>query len=440
MNNKMIKYDFANMSASKVGNFGFKQSELASLGQKLKQINAKLAKNKDNPDLSFRKLPYDLESADIIQKIVKKLKEKFETLVVVGIGGSNLGAKALIRALDSNQKRVYFSGDTTDPQALKNLLENIDLKKTLFYVVSKSGDTLETAADFLFWRDQVIKKVGYKKHAQHFIVTTSIYTGKLMNSARMEGYAILPHYAGGGRFSALSVNGLLPASWLASREAGLGLDIKQLLKGAQTMEKIAQENTWQKNLPFIYAAYHYLGYKKGKQDISVLMPYAEALNSFSFWYRQLWAESLGKKFDLNGKIVNIGLTPIASSGPKDQHSQLQLYNEGANDKIFTFIRVDKFKIDYKLPLYENSGWEFLAGQSLANILNIEQQAVANSLTKNQRANATIILPELNAYYLGQLFEFFELATVYLGELLGINVFDQPGVEDSKKMMRKMLFK
>lgn len=426
-----LKYNYQNMSAAKAGNFGFKQSELAGLGKKLKGFNAKLDKQADSSDLSFRRLPADLAGADIIQNVVKQLRLKFETLVVVGIGGSNLGAKALIRSLDSNQKKVYFSGDTTDPVALKNLLNNVDLKKTLFYIVSKSGSTLETVADFLFWREQVIKKVGYKNHAQHFVITTNLQKGKLLAIAQKEGYALLGHYDGGGRYSVLSVNGLFPAAWL-------GLDIKQLLKGAQSMEKIAGENTWQKNLPFIYAALHYLGYKKGKQNISVLMPYAESLNSFSFWYRQLFAESLGKKYDKKGKLVHIGLTPIAASGPKDQHSQLQLYNEGANDKIFTFIRVDKFSADYKLPLYKNSGLEFLAGKSLAQILNIEQQAVANSLMKNQRANATLIIPELNEYYLGQLFQFFELATVYLGELLGIDVYNQPGVEDSKKMMMRML--
>jgi len=419
------------MTAAKVAGFGFKQAELAGLGKKLRQINAKLAKNANSPDLSFRKLPYDLAGADLIQKMVKSLRARFDTLVVVGIGGSDLGAKALVRALALNQQKVYFSGDTTDPEALKILLNKINPKKTLFYVVSRSGDTLETLASFIFWREQVIKKVGYKNHGRHFIITTNTQKGKLLAIAQKEGYALLSHYPGGGRFSVLSVNGLLPAAWL-------GLDLKQLLKGSQAMDKLAQSNNWQQNLPFIYAACHYLGYKKGKQKIAVLMPYAESLNSFSFWYRQLLAESLGKKYDLKGKLVNIGLTPIASSGPKDQHSQLQLYNEGANDKIFTFIRIEKFKTNYKLPLYKNSGLEFLAGKSLAQILNIEQQAVANSLVKNQRASGTLVVPEVNEFYLGQLFQFFELATVYLGELLGIDVFNQPGVEDSKKQMMRML--
>jgi glucose-6-phosphate isomerase len=430
---QLLKYDFKNMFASKVASFGFKQSELAGLGKKLKAFNAKLDKQAGAPDLSFRKLPYDLAGVDLIQQIVKNLKTKFDTLVIVGIGGSDLGAKALIRGLALSQQQVYFSGDTTDPQAFKNLLAKININKTLFYAVSKSGDTLETLASFLFWRDQAIKKVGLKNHNQHFIVTTNLKQGKLLSIAQKEGYSILGHYDGGGRYSALSVNGLFPAAWLS-------LDIKQLLKGAQAIDKMAKNNSWQQNLPFIFAALHYLGYIKRRQNISVLMPYAEALNSFSFWYRQLLAESLGKKYDKNGRLVNIGLTPIAASGPKDQHSQLQLYNEGANDKIFTFIRVENFKIDYKLPLYQEAGLEFLAGKSMSGILNIEQQAVALSLTKNQRANATIITPELNEYYMGQLFQFFELATVYLGELLGIDVFNQPGVEDSKKMMMRMLVK
>ncbi|MCX6740505.1 MAG: glucose-6-phosphate isomerase [Candidatus Parcubacteria bacterium] len=426
-----IKYNYTNMSAAKVASFGFKQAELVALGKNLKKINAKLAKKEAEPEISFRKLPYDLISADIIEKIAKNLQGKFDALVVVGIGGSDLGAKALARALVMPNNRLFFIGDTTDPNSLNNLLAKISLKKTLFYVVSKSGETLETLANFIYLRDKVIKAVGLNRHKDHFIITTNEKSGKLLEICKKEGYALLAHYPGGGRFSVLSVNGLLPAAWL-------GLDIKKLLSGAREMDKMAKNDNWRENLPFIYAALHYLGYKKRKQNIAVLMPYLEALNSFSFWYRQLLAESLGKKYDLKGKLVSIGITPIASAGPKDQHSQLQLYNEGANDKIFTFIRAEKPVVDFKLPLYKNFGLEFLAGKSFDQLLKIEQLAVANSLMKNHRANATLILPEMNEYYLGQLFQFFELATVYLGELLGIDVFNQPGVEDSKNLMIKML--
>ncbi len=300
MKAKLLQYDCRNMSAAKVGSFGFKNSELANLGKKLPRINNVLEKKSDMPEMSFRKLPYDLAGADIIQSVVRQVKRKFDTLVVVGIGGSDLGAKALVNILHKNAKNIFFTGDTTDPQALQGLLDKINIKKTLFYVVSKSGETLETAANFLFWRDRVIKAVGPKKHREHFLITTNPQKGKMLQIAQNEGYPILAHYPGGGRFSVLSVNGLLPAAWA-------GLDIKQLLKGAQAIDKLCKQAAWPQNLPFIMAAYHYLGYKKSHQNIAVLMPYLEALNYFSFWYRQLWAESLGKKYDNQGKVVSIGL-------------------------------------------------------------------------------------------------------------------------------------
>ncbi|OGY42274.1 MAG: hypothetical protein A2Y67_04460 [Candidatus Buchananbacteria bacterium RBG_13_39_9] len=422
------------MSAARAGKFGFQQQDLAKLGKRIKQINQNLEKKKKMPELSFRALPYDLKTALQLTKLAKKLQSQFDGMVVVGIGGSDLGAKALDQALNwQNKKNLYFTGDTPDPEALYKLLSIINLKKTVFYIVSKSGDTLEPMVDFLFLRQQVINKVGYKNHKKHFLVTTNTEKGKLLEIAKREGYQLLPHFAGGGRFSVLSVNGLLPAAWM-------GLDLKKILNGAKTIDSLCSKSAWQKNSPFIFAALHYLGYKKHGQKIAVLMPYLEALNSFAFWFRQLWAESLGKKYDLNGKVVNIGMTPIAASGPKDQHSQLQLYNEGYNDKIFTFIEVEKLRADFQVPLYKNIGLEFLAKKKYGEILKIEQQAVAISLMKNQRANGTIILPQLDEFYLGQIIMFFEMSVVYLGELLGINVFDQPGVEESKKWMYKMLKK
>jgi glucose-6-phosphate isomerase len=421
------------MSANKVGRFGFKQSELNNLGKKLKAINAKLEKNSGSADLSFRKLPYQAKFAAQISQLVKGYQRKFDTLVLVGIGGSDLGARAICNALGQSKYKVYFTGDTTDPDSMSKILAAINFQKTLFYVISKSGETLEPMVDFLFLRDLAIKKLGYKNQAQHFLITTNTEKGKLWEIAKREGYHVLAHYPGGGRFSVLSINGLLPAAWL-------GIDISQLLLGAKAIDQAARKNNWQQNLAFIYAALHYLGYKKRKQNLAVLMPYSENLDEFAFWYRQLLAESLGKKYNLNNKMVEIGLTPIAAFGPRDQHSQLQIYNEGTNDKLFTFIKINNFRHDYKVPALKNSGFEYVAGTSFSRILQVEQQAVANSLMKNKRANATLSLPQLDEYYLGQLFQFFEMAVVYLGELFQINVFDQPGVEESKKMMVKLLKK
>jgi len=434
-----LKYDHQFMSAKRIGKYGYKDSELRILARKLKSINKELKEKKDSPELSFRKLPFDKKVLKQVISLSRKLKRKHENLLVVGIGGSDLGARAIYQALagdyanqlSSNRKmKIYFSGDTTDPQPLVDLLKVINLKKTVIYVVSSSGSTTETMATFLFLRKKLIQKVGRKKHAQQILVTT----GKdsiLSEIATKEGYQILPHYPGGGRYSVLSVHGLLPI-------ACAGFDIERLLAGARVIERMTKKNSQKTNLPYFFACLQYLAFTKRKQNISVIMPYNYYLNEFSFWFRQLWAESLANKKDFKNKTVNAGMTPVASLGPTDQHSQIQLYNEGPYDKVITFLLVDNINNNLKVPKYKNQDLNYLNNHKFADILKIEHRATAVSLMKNKRANGTIILPKLNEFYLGQLFYFYEMATVYITQLLGVNAFDQPGVEQSKNYMYGIL--
>jgi len=431
MAQKIIKYDYSFMSSAKVGKFGFKKAELAQLGKKLAGINKKLVALSNNPDLSFRQLPYDQGAVKLVLNLASRLKCQFTNLVVVGIGGSDLGARAIYQALAGNYgcclarpkaMAVHFLGDTTDPQPTADILKLLDIKKTIFYIVSKSGDTIEPLTNFLYLREQVIKKVGAKKQKEHFIITTNDKQGGLLEIAKKEKYLILPHSEIGGRYSVLSVNGLLMA-------ACAGFNIRQLLTGAQAIDKICQSNNYQTNLPYLWATVQYLAYTKRRQNISVIMPYTYYLREFGFWAKQLLGESLGK--------TKRGFTPIAAIGPTDQHSQMQLYIQGPYDKIITFIQVKKLE-SLKVPRYSNSEVAYLGNHKFSEILNIEHKATAVSLMKNKRPNGTIILPELNEFYLGQLFYFFEMATVYLGELLKVNVFDQPGVEQSKKYMYGLL--
>ena len=440
MPQNLLKYDYSFMSSQKVGKFGFKKADLARLGRKLAGYNKKLKVMAGKPDLSFRQLPYDQEAVELVMNLASRLKRQFDNLVVVGIGGSDLGARAIYQALAGNNGccvkkpkalSIHFLGDTTDPQPLLSLLKFIDIKKTVFYIVSKSGDTIEPLSNFLFLREKVIKSVGYQNHKKHFIITTNLHKGALLQIAQKEGYLVLGHFPGGGRFSVLSVNGLLPA-------ACAGFNIQKLLSGARVIDQLSKNDNYLQNLPFLFAILQYLAYKK-KQNISVLMPYNFNLRYFSFWFQQLWAENLGKQYNNKNKKVNMGITPVATLGPTDQHSQIQLYIEGPFDKIITFIRVLKLE-SLKVPSYKNLEIAYLGGHKFSEILNIEQKATAVSLMKNKRPNGTIILPELNEYYLGQLFFFFEMATVYLGELFGVNVFDQPGVEQSKKYMYGLLGK
>ncbi|MCX6742984.1 MAG: hypothetical protein NT116_01990, partial [Candidatus Parcubacteria bacterium] len=208
------------MSSQKVGKFGFKKADLVLLGSRLVGFNKKLKIKAADPDLSFLELPYDQEAVELVLNLASRLKRQFTNLVVVGIGGSDLGARAIYQALGKNNcclqtknaMSIHFVGDTTDPQPLLSLLKIIDIKKTVFYVVSKSGDTIEPLSNFLFLREKVIKSVSYKNHKKHFIVTTNLVKGALLQIAQKEGYLVLGHFPGGGRFSVLSVNGLLPAA------------------------------------------------------------------------------------------------------------------------------------------------------------------------------------------------------------------------------------
>lgn len=439
MENLLFDYEF--LTAKRVGNNGFKFQEVERLAKKLKKYNQDLAKNSEEDFLSFRKLPYDLSLINEVNKLANIFKKKFDNMVVVGIGGSDLGAKTINNALAgmyANQKnkktknlKIYFAGDTTDPAPLQDLINLMDLKKTIFYVVSNSGSTIETMSSFLYIRQQLIDELGIKKHKQNIIVTTNEDKSILLDIAHKESYAVFPHYPGGGRYSVLSVNGLLPA-------ACAGFNIKKLLDGAKQIDQISKLNDYKKNSPFFYACINYLAYTKRNQNISVLMPYSYYLKDFGFWYRQLWAESIGNKYDLKKQKVNIGITPVAALGPSDQHSQLQLYNEGPYDKIITFIKVLNKKNKLKVPQYPDSEISYLSGHKFADILNKEHLATSVSLMKNKYPNCTLEIPQLNEYYLGQLFQFFMMSAVYTGYLLNVNVFDQPGVEQSKKYMYGLL--
>ncbi len=439
----LLKYDYKFMSAKHVGKYGFKTAEVAKLARDLKKINKKIKQERHNPDLSWQELPYERKTIKQIIKLAKNLRKRFRNLVVVGIGGSDLGAKAIYSALagsfaslkpkQGRNLKVYFLGDTTDPQPIADLLGILNLRETVFYIVSKSGNTIEPLATFLLLRKKVISKVGHKRHKVHFIITTNLENGELLEIAKKEDYLIIEHYAGGGRYSVLSINGLLPA-------ACAGFDIKELTAGARVMAGNAKSNNYNKNLAFFFAALQYLAYKKRKQNISILMPYDYYLNEVGFWFRQLWGESLANKHDLKKKLVNCGITPIAALGPTDQHSQIQLYIEGPYDKIITFIKVANISNNFKVPEYKNVEASYFAGHKFKDILNIEHWATSVSLMENKRPNGTIILPYLDEYYLGQLFYFMEMAVYYLGEFLHINVFDQPGVEQSKNYMYGLLGK
>jgi glucose-6-phosphate isomerase len=371
---------------------------------------------------------YDLPDSDIkhITSYIKKIQKQFTTMVVLGIGGSALGNKAVYSALKTQKKlKKLYVYDNVDPYLWAEILETIDTKKTIFNCITKSGTTAETMASFMFVINYLRENFP-NDYKDRLIITTDAEKGFLRKVIQDEGFAdfVVPDDVG-GRFSVLTDVGLVSSAFV-------GIDIKGLLVGAKKMRKHCDEKNIFKNPAMLIALTHVL-YMNGGKNISVMMPYSNALYDMADWYRQLWAESIGKMFDYDGKVVRVGQTPVQALGATDQHSQVQLYVEGPKDKVFTFIMVEKYSKDFTIPhVYtDRSEVNYLCGKTFSNLLNTECLATEVALTDSGSPNMTIKFDEINAENIGAFIYLYESATVFAGYMLNINPLDQPGVEAGK---------
>lgn len=418
----------------RVGVQGLTKKQFASYEKKLGKALADFTVRGQG----FHTVIDDKSTVRQIEAYANSVAGKFSDIVVLGIGGSALGAICLRDALThlygkrDKKTPVLHVVDNIDPTMIRELTEVLPLKKTLFIVISKSGTTPETMAPYLYFRALLEKaKCSIKKH---MVFVTDAERGVLREIAWEEGITTfdIPGNVG-GRFSVLTTVGLLPA-------ALIGINIKALLKGARIMRDVFLSHDFTTNTPFQFAALqHALDTKKGK-SITVMMPYAQKLKSFADWYRQLLAESIGKKVNRKGKLVEVGITPVAALGTTDQHSQTQLYNEGPHDKLLVFIHADS--LGKPLPIFTKkdlkAGISYLRGVSFNTLMEVEYEATREAYTKHSRPNVTISIDEVNETALGELFLFFEGATAFLGELYGVDAFDQPGVELSKVLTKEYL--
>ncbi len=438
-----LTWDFKNMMAEQVGAaHGLTDAERAAALPQLEEADRLFKEDRKKGLLPFLELPY--QSTEAVRALAKKA-QKFENFVLLGIGGSALGPLALHQALhspfynfQSREKRGgprMFFLDNVDPSEVAPILDLLDPAKTVVNVVTKSGGTLETLAQFILFQEWIYKKLGREKGGSHFIATTDPSRGPLREIARKEGYATLEIPAEiGGRFSIFTPVGLFPS-------AVSGIDIDLLLKGAADLDQQFQTLPPQEHGAIWGAFLHYWSYTVKKRNILVTMPYLEALNGVAQWFGQLWAESLGKESDLTGKKVFVGQTPVVAVGATDQHSQLQLYVEGPYDKTIQFLTVDAIQNDLPFPKVPAEGpIGLLAGHTLGGLLQIEQRAIETSLTEARRPNCRLTLSTLDPHALGALFYFFEVQTAFAGRLYQINPFDQPGVEAGKKIIQALLKK
>lgn len=353
-----------------------------------------------------------------VKELAQRLDGKFKDIVVLGIGGSALGITCVRDAIKGpywnfHGKPRLFVLDNLD--TVGELEKVIDAEKTLFIVISKSGTTPETMAQYFYFKQKVSK--------ENFVFITDPSGGELRAIGKEYGIPMLdiPENVG-GRFSVLTPVGLFPA-------AMIGVEIEEMLRGAEEMAALFMKEDFDLNLPFQFAAAQYLLEWKEGIHITVMMPYSSRLYMLADWYRQLLAESIGKE----GK----GLTPVRALGVTDQHSQLQLYNEGPKDKLITFIEVEKEETP-KIPRVDRKPLTYLSGLQFHELMNTEKRGTEQALTEYKKPNCTILVREVNEFELGQLFMFFEASIAFLGEYYRINAFDQPGVELSKKLTKQLL--
>jgi len=439
-----ITLDFANCLSDRVKEHGLTESDIADAKPRFCDLSDRLTSMRLKGKTAYRDLPHNparSKHLNAIKAIVDHYRDKdIRNLVVLGIGGSALGNIALHTALnpltynlladkDRPGPRLFIL-DNVDPHMVrdvKNYLQADDpeMKHTLINVISKSGETAETAAQFIVFRD-LLQRFSGNRSAEYIVAVTDEKQGTMRSIVDSEGYRNLPVPDGvGGRFSVLSPVGLFSA-------AMCGIDIQALLEGAASMDEPCSEADLEKNPAGMLAFILIELTRRGKPN-HVLMPYSNNLYSLADWFRQIWAESLGKQYDLQGKEVFAGATPIKALGTTDQHSQIQLYREGPNDKVIGFLEVEQFDGDVTIPAsLEVQNLKYLQNATFSQLLNAEKRATEYALVESRRPNYTLKFPRIDAYHVGQFIYLWEVATSYAGLMLNIDAYNQPAVETGKK--------
>jgi glucose-6-phosphate isomerase len=422
-----VTFDYRNLQEVEGG---LEEGDLEAVGPRLREAVDELLG--DPP--GFMRLPKTREYAEASAVLAEEIRGSGATdFVHVGIGGSALGPMAVHRALNHpyhntftgrRVPRIHFA-ENTDPATLSAILDVADPGGTWVNVVTKSGSTAETMANFLAIRGFLVDALGPSGYRGRTIATTDPERGFLKEISEREDLRVLPIPADvGGRFSVLTPVGLLPA-------AVTGLNLEALLSGAaQCVDEVKEQRP--EHPAVVGAAMHYLMDTQRGRNVRVMMPYADSLERLAAWFVQLWAESLGKE----GK----GSTPHGAVGTTDQHSQVQLYMEGPQDKVIEIVEVEEHPRDRPIPkAYEDlEGVGYLGGHTMGELLNVECDATRRALTEAGRPNSTIKVGAVNEENLGYLFQALEIQTAVSGALYGVNAFDQPGVEAGKEITYKRM--
>ena len=438
-----IRIDFNYMLDRMIGpERGLKRDEIAAMGVRVKEVHQEILNRtgKGSAFLGFLDLPYQgPEQLRPIQEEADRLAALGDAHVVLGIGGSYLGARAIIEALESpyrnelgretrrGRPRIYFEGNNLDADAMSALIDRLPKtpgetpeSRFTMNVISKSGGTIETAVAFRIFR-QLAEQVYGKDAARHITATTDHSKGNLKKLADQEGYKtfVIPDDVG-GRFSVLTPVGLLPA-------AIAGVDIEELVAGARFMAERCKTDDLFANPAYLYATLMHLSYSHGR-NVSLMAAWAKRLEFVGFWYDQLCAESLGKEGG--------GRVPLVSVNTRDLHARGQQVQEGPYNTVVTNLFVEHYDHDVtvKPDADDVDALNYLTGWSLEKMQVGAMEGTRFAYAKAGRPSVNIQIPAVNAFTLGQIFYLFELATLAEGYLQGINPLDQPGVEEYKKFM------
>lgn len=392
----------------------------------------KLRKRHDDGSLPLLRLPETHDDLPAIEARAAWHRERADDVIVLGTGGSSLGGQALYSLADAgfgpsgHAARLHFL-DNVDPHTFDHMFRALDLARTDFIVISKSGGTAETLTQFLICLEAVADEVGREEAADHFTVITEPGENPLRGIAAEWKLLTLDHDPGiGGRYSALSLVGLLPA-------AIAGLDLDDVRDGAnEVLYATLHAAKPGASDPAVGAALNVGLWRERGVSATVLMPYSDRLSWFAMWFRQLWAESLGK----DGK----GTLPVRAVGTVDQHSQLQLYLAGPADKLFTVVHTATAGTGRVVSpdLAGDSRLAYLAGRKMGDLFDAEQRATTETLIRNGRPTRILKVDRVDERTMGGLMMHYFLETIIAADLLGVDPFDQPAVEEGKVLTRDYL--
>ncbi|MDR1545282.1 MAG: glucose-6-phosphate isomerase [Deltaproteobacteria bacterium] len=437
-NDVLLTLDYNHLVAEVLGpEIGLTSADLSEVKKSLAKAVKDFEARRREGLLPFADLPQDAALPKTCRKLAAEVRKKFDDALVLGIGGSALGPSAVftaLRPLNHNalpaDKRGWprlHVADNVDPEGFGALLDGLDPSKTFVNVISKSGATAETMSQFMIVADRFQKALGPEGFKERLLVTTDPQNGVLRRLVEENGWTALPIPPGvGGRFSVLTAVGLAPL-------ALAGVDVAGLLTGARRAQE-AFDRTGAASQAALFAGLNWLlTVKKGRGSL-VMMPYADALGRVADWFGQLWNESLGKAKKLDGSPAGAGQTSIKALGATDQHSQLQLYMEGPQDKTICFLGTEAFRAKLSIPKIFKKFNElgYLGGHSLGELLNNERLGTAKALAESGRPNFSLTMPKVGPETVGFLLQTLMLATVLSGTLYGVDPLDQPGVELGKK--------